>query len=148
MYFDCLGRKWGRMERAFKMALRHELFTSHWSPLFPFSLWCDENVFPLVWWKRFPNLSDENVFQIGFRFLSPQLAYVLKTTKMSGTSCLTTGWGRMFHSSCPAAHPVLPLSNQTKWNQADSGIAKIKINPTQVRDVMPHPVGLNHRWAD
>ena len=42
--------------------------------------------------------------------------------------------------SCPAAQPVLPISNQPNQNQAEGGTAKIKVNPTQVRQEMCHPV--------
>ena len=45
----------------------------------------------------------------------------------------------MFHSSCPTDLPILPISHQPKQNQADSGTAKIKVNPTQARDVIGHP---------
>ena len=56
---------------------------------------------------------------------------------------LTLIW--MYHPSCPAALPILPFSHQPKQGQADSGIAKIKVNPTQVRDLLCHPVGLYHK---
>ena len=36
--------------------------------------------------------------------------------------------------------PILPISHQSKQSQADSGTAKIKVNPTQVRDLLCHPV--------
>ena len=38
----------------------------------------------------------------------------------------------MLHPSCPATQPFLPNSYQPKLNLADSGIAKTKINPTQL----------------
>ena len=45
---------------------------------------------------------------------------------------LTLIW--KFHSSCPAAQPVLPLSHQLEQNQADSGIAELpKSKLTQPR---------------
>ena len=48
---------------------------------------------------------------------------------------------RMFHSSCPAVLPIiLPISHQPKQNQADSGTAKIKVNPTILPDHMPKPI--------
>ena len=47
---------------------------------------------------------------------------------------------QMFLSSCPAALPTLPFSHQPKQNEADSGTAKIKVNPTQVGDLLGHPV--------
>ena len=42
--------------------------------------------------------------------------------------------------SCPGAQPVLPISHQPRQNQAERGTAKIKVNPTQVRQEMCHPV--------
>ena len=36
--------------------------------------------------------------------------------------------------------PILPNSHQPKQNQAYSEIAKIKVNPTQVLDLLAHPV--------
>ena len=42
--------------------------------------------------------------------------------------------------SCPGAQPVLPISHQPRQNQAEGGTAKIKVNPTQVRQEMCHPV--------
>ena len=42
--------------------------------------------------------------------------------------------------SCPAAQPVLPISHQPRQNQAEGGTAKIKVNPTQVRQEMGLPV--------
>ena len=48
----------------------------------------------------------------------------------------------MFHSSCPAAQPVLPILHQSRENWADCGISKIKVNLTQVRDLMVHPVDM------
>ena len=42
--------------------------------------------------------------------------------------------------SCPTAQPLLPKSHLPKPNWADSGSAKIKVNPTKVRDLMEHPV--------
>ena len=41
---------------------------------------------------------------------------------------------------CPAAVPILPVSHLPQQNAADSGTAKNKVNPTPVRDLMPHPV--------
>ena len=41
----------------------------------------------------------------------------------------------MFLSSCPPALPILPKSAH-----AGSGTAKIKVNPTQIRDLLGHPV--------
>ena len=46
--------------------------------------------------------------------------------------------------SCPAAQPVLPISHQPRQNQAEGGTAKIKVNPTQVRQEMGHPVDFFH----
>ena len=34
----------------------------------------------------------------------------------------------------------MPISHQPKQNWAGNGRAKLKVNPTQVRDVMGHPV--------
>ena len=45
--------------------------------------------------------------------------------------------------SCKAARPVLPISYQSKQNQADSGTTKIKVNPTQLSEQMPLPVFLS-----
>ena len=42
--------------------------------------------------------------------------------------------------SCPAAQPLLPISNQLKQNQTEGGTAKIKVNPTILSDLMPLPV--------
>ena len=42
--------------------------------------------------------------------------------------------------TCPAAHPVLLISHQPRQNQAEGGTAKIKVNPTEVRQEMCHPV--------
>ena len=36
--------------------------------------------------------------------------------------------------------PILPISHQSWQRWADSGTAKIKVNPTQVRDLLNHPV--------
>ena len=41
---------------------------------------------------------------------------------------------------CPPAQPVLPISHQPRQNQAEGGTAKIKVNPTQVRQEMGLPV--------
>ena len=41
--------------------------------------------------------------------------------------------------SCPAAQPVLPISHQPWQNQAEGGTAKIKVNPTEVRQEMSRP---------
>ena len=46
----------------------------------------------------------------------------------------------MFHSSGPAALPIQHISHQPKQNGADSGTIKIKVNPTQVRDLLGHHV--------
>ena len=43
-------------------------------------------------------------------------------------------------SSCPAAQPVLPISNRPKQNQAEGGTVKIKANPTQLSEQMALPV--------
>ena len=43
---------------------------------------------------------------------------------------LTLIW--MFNPSCPATQPFLPNSHPPKQNLADSGIANIKVNPTQL----------------
>ena len=43
---------------------------------------------------------------------------------------------------CPPAQPVLPISHQPRQNQAEGGTSKIKVNPTQVRQEMGHPVRL------
>ena len=51
---------------------------------------------------------------------------------------LTLIW--MFHSACPSALPSLPISHQPKQNWTDGGTAKIEVNPTQVRDLLGHPV--------
>ena len=56
---------------------------------------------------------------------------------------MTLVW--MFHPSCPATLLDLPNSHQPKQNRADQGradsrIAKIIVNLTQVRDLMPHTV--------
>ena len=42
--------------------------------------------------------------------------------------------------SCPAAQPVLPISHQPRQSKAEGGTAKIKVNPTQIRQEMGHPV--------
>ena len=42
--------------------------------------------------------------------------------------------------SCPGAQPVLPISHQPRQNKAERETAKIKVNPTQVRQEMCHPV--------
>ena len=42
--------------------------------------------------------------------------------------------------SCPAAQPVLPIFHQPRQNQAEGGTDKIKVNPTEVRQEMGHPV--------
>ena len=44
--------------------------------------------------------------------------------------------------SFPAAQQLLPNSHQPRQNRADSGRVKIKVNPTQVRHVMGHPVSI------
>ena len=36
--------------------------------------------------------------------------------------------------------PILPISPQQRQNHADIGTAKIKVNPTQVQDLLCHPV--------
>ena len=41
---------------------------------------------------------------------------------------------------CPAAQLTQPYSNLPKQNQADRGMTKIKVNPTQVRDHQSHPI--------
>ena len=41
---------------------------------------------------------------------------------------------------CPTAQPILTNFHLSKQNRTDSGIAKIKVNPTQVRDHQSHPV--------
>ena len=51
---------------------------------------------------------------------------------------LTLIWG--VPPSCPAAQPVLPISHQPRQNQAEGGTAKNKVNPTEVRQEMDHPV--------
>ena len=43
---------------------------------------------------------------------------------------------------CPTAQQVLPNSHLSKQNRADSGIAKIKLTQTWVREVMGHPYTL------
>ena len=45
---------------------------------------------------------------------------------------LTLIWFWIFQPSCPADLPILPISHQHKLNEADSGIAKMKVNPTKV----------------
>ena len=50
-----------------------------------------------------------------------------------------------FHLGCPAAQPVLPISYQPRQNQAEGGTAKIKANPTQVRQEMCYPVCIYDR---
>ena len=45
-----------------------------------------------------------------------------------------------FHPSCLAPLPIPPNSDLPKQNWADSGISKISVNPTQVREVMAHSV--------
>ena len=42
--------------------------------------------------------------------------------------------------SFPAAQQLLPNSHQPRQNRADSGTAKIQVNPTQVLQEMGHPV--------
>ena len=46
----------------------------------------------------------------------------------------------MFHPSCPTAQPILPNSHLPKQNGTESGTTKIRDIPTQVREVMVHPV--------
>ena len=41
--------------------------------------------------------------------------------------------------SCPPVQPVLPISHQPKQNQAEGVTAKIKVNPTEVRQEMDLP---------
>ena len=41
---------------------------------------------------------------------------------------------------CPAAQPDLPIYHQPRQNQAKGGTAKIKVNPTDVRQEMVLPV--------
>ena len=48
---------------------------------------------------------------------------------------------RKFHTSCPVAKHILPNSHQPEQNWADGGIAKIKVGPSQVGDLLAHPVG-------
>ena len=54
-----------------------------------------------------------------------------------GLTKLTLIW--MFHSSFPAALPIRQICHQPKQNGADSGTIQIKVNPTQVRDVLGTP---------
>ena len=66
-------------------------------------------------------------------------------TKITGWPITSRTWVGstlvcIFHSSWPPALPILPISHQPKQNQADSGTSHIKFNPTQVRDVIGHPV--------
>ena len=42
--------------------------------------------------------------------------------------------------SCPTDQPVLPIFHQPRQNQAEGGAAKIKANPTKVRQEMDLPV--------
>ena len=46
----------------------------------------------------------------------------------------------MFHH---LAQLVLPISHQPRQNRAEGGIAKIKVNPTQVLQEMCHPVHMS-----
>ena len=42
--------------------------------------------------------------------------------------------------SCPAAQPFLQIFHLLKPNRSDSRTAKIKVNSTEVRELMEHPV--------
>ena len=42
--------------------------------------------------------------------------------------------------TCPTAQPFFPQFYLPKPNPADIGTAKIKVNPTKVRELMEHPV--------
>lgn len=68
----------------------------------------------------------------------------MESEKLYGVRLVVTDLGWVpFHlhvpSSCPAAQPI----HLSKQNWAGSGMAKIKANPTQVRDHQTHPVEKN-----
>ena len=42
--------------------------------------------------------------------------------------------------SVPLAQPILPISDQPKQNQAESGTANVKVNPTHLSVQMAQPV--------
>ena len=49
--------------------------------------------------------------------------------------------GGMFQTkNYPAAQPVLPISHHSRQNQAEDGIAKIKVNPNEVRQEIGLPL--------
>ena len=50
-------------------------------------------------------------------------------------------------TSIAVSHLSLPISHQPKQNPTDSGIAKIKINPSKVRNQLAHPVEFANFWS-
>ena len=50
--------------------------------------------------------------------------------------------------SCQAAQPFLPKSHLPKPKQTDGGTAKIKVNPTKVRELMEHLLYVNELHSD
>ena len=42
--------------------------------------------------------------------------------------------------SCPAAQPFLPIFHLLKPNRSNRGTAKFQVSPTEVRELMEHPV--------
>ena len=49
--------------------------------------------------------------------------------------------------SCPTDQLILPQFYLPKQNQPDSGMSKIKVNPTQVTGHQPHPVPVLQKCA-
>jgi len=74
-----------------------------------------------------------------FSFGSPISQHMYRVTHLLAN----LGWVDLdlgCYTLCPTAQPLLPNSHQPKQNRAEGGKAKIKINLTQVRQEMCHPV--------